>query len=147
MQNKHITSVLFAVSLLFVAYKISSKFRYFNLSEFADRYSGKNKIDLSVVARLDKAREIAGIPFFINSGYRDEQHPESLKNPTSSHIKGVAFDIETTPETQEIIYNALKKAGFIRLGVGKGFIHADMDYSKDRYITWFYDGRPTIKWS
>ncbi len=147
MQNKHIASALVAVSLLFVAYEISSKFRYFNLSEFADRYSGKNKIDLSVIARLDKAREIAGIPFFINSGYRDEQHPESLKNPTSSHIKGLAVDIAVNDRNRDIIYNALKKAGFIRLGVAKNFIHADMDYDKDKYITWFYDNRPTIKWS
>ncbi len=132
---------------LFLAYSISKKFKYFNLSEFADHYSNANKIDPGVVQRLDKAREIAGIPFIINSGYRDKNHPESLKNPTSSHIKGLAVDIATTPQTQDIIYNALKQAGFIRLGVGDDFIHADLDYDKDKYITWFYDGRPTIMWS
>ncbi len=139
--------IALSAAALFLAYSISTKFKYFNLSEFADHYSGVNKIDPSVVQMLDKAREIAGVPFKINSGYRDKNHPESLKNPTSSHIKGLAVDIATTPQTQDIIYNSLKKAGFIRLGVGDDFIHADMDYDKDKYITWFYDGRPTIMWS
>ncbi len=139
--------IALSIATLFLVYSISKKFKYFNLSEFADHYSNANKIEPSVVQRLDKAREIAGVPFVINSGYRDKNHPESLKNPTSSHIKGLAVDIATTPETQDIIYNALKKAGFIRLGVGDDFIHADMDYDKDKYITWFYDGRPTIMWS
>ena len=141
------TKIALSALTLFIAYKISSNFKYFKLSDFADSYSKKNKIDLSVVARLDRARKIAGIPIVVNSGYRDEQHPESVINPTSSHIKGLAVDIRTTPETQDIIYNSLKKAGFIRLGVGDDFIHADMDYNKDKYITWFYDSRPTIKWS
>ncbi len=139
--------IALSIATLFLAYSISKKFKYFNISEFADHYSNANKIEPSVVQMLDKAREIAGVPFIINSGYRDKNHPESLKNPTSSHIKGLAVDIATTPQTQDIIYNALKKAGFIRLGVGDDFIHADLDYDKDKYITWFYDGRPTIMWS
>ena len=141
------TKIALSIVALYLAYSVSKKFKYFNLSEFADHYSNANKIDPSVVQRLDKAREIAKVPFIVDSGYRDENHPESIKNPTSSHIKGLAVDIATTPETQSIIYNALKKAGFIRLGVGSNFVHADMDYDKDKYITWFYDGRPTIKWS
>ena len=42
---------------------------------------------------LDEARELAGIPFIINSAYRSPEHPLSIKNPSSSHIKGLAVDI------------------------------------------------------
>ena len=50
-------------------------------------------MNVKFLAKLDEAREFAKIPFVINSAYRSPEHPESIKNPTSSHIKGLAVDI------------------------------------------------------
>ena len=60
------------------------------------------KMDKDFLAKLDDAREFAGFPFFINSAYRSPDHPESIKNPTSSHIKGLAVDIRARLRAQSL---------------------------------------------
>ena len=70
--------------------------KYFTLDEFdcpSLPNSGKN-MDSSFLAKLEKAREIAGIPFKITSGYRTKTHNEEVGGvPNSSHLIGVAADI------------------------------------------------------
>ena len=91
----------------------------------------------SFLMRLDEAREYAGIPFIINSAYRSPQHPESIKNPTSSHIKGLAVDISAKDSrTRGLILDALRAVGFNRIGIAKTFIHVDVDYDKSQNVTW-----------
>ena len=93
----------------------------------------------SFLMRLDEAREYAGIPFIINSAYRSPSHPESIKRPTSSHIKGLAVDISATSSRQRgLILDALRAVGFDRIGIAKTFIHVDMDFDKDQDVTWLY---------
>lgn len=119
-------------------------FIYFDREDFKDKISGANEIKSSLIRRLDLAREISKVPFIISSGYRDKNHPESIKNPTSSHIKGLAVDIAVNESNKIIIYEALKKAGFNRIGVASNFIHADIDTDKPQFRTWFYSGRSSI---
>jgi len=96
-------------------------------------------MDLDFLAKLDKAREYAGIPFIINSAYRSSDHPESIKNPTSSHIKGLAVDIKAKDsKTRGLILDALRYVGFTRIGISKTFIHVDLDYDKSQNVTWLY---------
>ncbi len=89
---------------------------------------------------LDKAREFAGIPFAINSGYRCENHTESKKNPTSAHIKGLAADIRCSDGvTRARMMDALVYAGFERFGLHKSFIHVDIDNKeKPSPAIWLY---------
>ena len=88
---------------------------------------------------LDEAREFAGIPFVINSAYRSPNHPLSVKNPTSSHIKGLAVDIKATDnETRFKIVEALVSVGFTRIGIADTFIHVDLDFEKRQNIIWTY---------
>jgi uncharacterized protein YcbK (DUF882 family) len=91
------------------------------------------------LAKLDEAREYAGIPFVINSAYRSPTHPLSIKNPTSSHIKGLAVDISVTNSiTRHLILNALRAVGFTRIGIAKTYIHVDLDFDKSQNVTWTY---------
>mgnify|MGYP006151375965 CR=1 FL=1 len=91
------------------------------------------------LSRLDEARDYAGIPFVINSAYRSPDHPESIKNPTSSHIKGLAVDIKAKDsKTRGLILDALRYVGFTRIGISKTFIHVDLDYDKSQNVTWLY---------
>ena len=97
------------------------------------------KMDVDFLAKLDEAREYAEIPFIINSAYRSPEHKESIKNPTSSHIKGLAVDIKAKDSrTRGIILEALRSVGFTRIGIAKTFIHVDLDYSKSQNVTWLY---------
>ena len=97
------------------------------------------KIDADILAKLDKAREIAKVTFVINSAYRRPEHPESIKNPTSSHIKGLAVDIRTTDSrTRYKVLNALMQVGFNRIGIADTFIHVDDDKDKSQQVIWTY---------
>ena len=88
---------------------------------------------------LDEAREFAGIPFIINSAYRSPDHPLSIKNPSSSHIKGLAVDIKATDSvTRFKIIKALIEVGFTRIGIADTFIHVDLDFDKTQNVIWTY---------
>ena len=119
--------------------------KYFKLREFACNCCGKNKIDRTFVRILSAAREYSknqdgsDIPFIITSGWRCENHPESIKNPTSSHIKGLAADILVKNSRERaVILGALMEAGFSRFGIGHNFIHVDIDEDKIQGVIWTY---------
>ena len=91
------------------------------------------------LAKLDEAREYANIPFIINSAYRSPEHPESIKNPSSSHIKGLAVDINIKDSrTRFLILDALLAVGFTRIGISETFIHVDSDLDKSQSVIWTY---------
>jgi len=97
------------------------------------------KMDTDFLAKLDKAREFAKVPFVINSAYRSPEHAESIKNPTSSHIKGLAVDIKATDSrTRYKVLNALIHVGFNRIGIADTFIHVDDDKDKSQKVIWTY---------
>ena len=83
----------------------------------------EENMDVDFLAKLDEAREYANIPFIINSAYRSPNHPLSIKNPTSSHIKGLAVDISVKDSRQRfLILDALIAVGFSRIGIAGTFI-------------------------
>lgn len=116
-------------------------FKFFSLSEFdcpSLDGSGVN-MDSQFLTKLEQAREIAGIPFKITSGYRTKEHNAEVGGvPNSSHLIGVAADIAVSSGADRyIILNALIKAGFKRIGIAKTFIHCDTDDSKSNSV-WTY---------
>jgi len=127
--------------------------KYFKLREFACNCCGKNKINRTFVRILSAAREHSknedgsDIPFIITSGYRCENHPESIaytkKNPnkTSEHTKGLAADILVKNSRERaVILAALMEAGFTRFGIGHNFIHTDLadEDEKPQAVIWTY---------
>lgn len=116
-------------------------FKYFSLSEFdcpSLPNSGKN-MDINFINKLEQAREIAGIPFRITSGFRTAEHNEKVGGvKNSSHIKAVAADVAVGSGNERyIILNALIRAGFKRIGIAKTFIHCDTDADKNNSV-WVY---------
>ena len=116
--------------------------KYFKLEEFACPCCGENMISQSLVDRLDKARELAGVPFVINSGYRCEKHNAEVGgSKTSSHLLGLAVDIKTTNSMDRYaILRSLEQVGITRFGIGKSFIHCDIDIAKPIKVIWTYYG-------
>lgn len=96
-------------------------------------------LDPTFVEKLEKARELAGIPFIISSGYRSPEKNQSVIGavPDSSHTKGLAVDlrVRTSRETALII-DAAKSAGIDRRGIyvdsywNPRHVHIDVDPEK-----------------
>ena len=80
---------------------------------------------------IDRARDIAGIPFIINSGYHTVAHNTEVGGTvTSSHLTGCAADIAVRNSSQRFrIMAALIAVGFTRIGIGETFLHCDNDTS------------------
>ena len=94
---------------------------------------------VKVANQLQYLRDYLGKPIRVNSAYRSPEHPESIKNPTSSHIKGLAVDIRTTDSrTRYRVLNALMQVGFNRIGIADTFIHVDDDKDKSSGVIWTY---------
>lgn len=114
---------------------------YFQEKEFEspDAPGSGSKMISYMVQRLERARGVAGLPFKINSGYRTEAHNKKIKgSPTSSHLGGWAVDIHCNNSKDRLyILTGLIDAGFLRIGIAKTFIHADIDPNKSPAI-WLY---------
>lgn len=110
------------------------KYKYFSDSEIVG-------LDTKLVEMLDKARDIAGVPFKINSGFRTpEQNKKVGGVKDSSHMSGKAVDIACTSDSNRWkIINSLIDVGFNRVGISKNFIHCDLDKSKSSNVIWLYD--------
>jgi zinc D-Ala-D-Ala carboxypeptidase len=80
------------------------KFKNFSYDEFdSPLQEGSGQLmSNELISMLDDARELAGVPFKITSGYRIEADIERLKKAgykvsrNSSHLKGLAADIACT---------------------------------------------------
>jgi uncharacterized protein YcbK (DUF882 family) len=123
-------------------------YKYFKLSEFDspdEPGSGEKFMSKNFVELLDNARGHADTPFKITSGYRTLQHHKSLEDKgyhtsiTSAHLKGLAADIEVLDSSKRWnVINSLIKFGVSRIGIGKTFIHVDVDKSKSEDVIWTY---------
>ena len=116
--------------------------RNFNINEFdsPDLKGSGAKMNSCFLEMLDNARDIAGIPFSINSGYRTKEHNAKVGGVEgSSHTKGVACDIAcSNSRARFIIISSLLEAGFTRIGVSSSFIHVDSDFEKSQDVIWTY---------
>ena len=116
--------------------------KYFVYEEFdsPDLPGSGNIVSQKLINKLEEAREIAGVPFIVNSGYRSIAHNKKVGGkPNSSHLKGLACDIAASDsKTRHKILKACIEVGFRRIGIAKGFIHVDIDESKVSGVIWLY---------
>ena len=121
-----------------------TNFKYFKIEEFAspdDTKSG-NKMDFKFIEKLDYARQNAGVPFKITSGYRTEAWNTKVGGRVgSSHLKGLAVDIAFNGSREcFLIVKSLLDVGINRIGISKTgrFIHCDVDNIKHSDVLWLY---------
>ena len=90
--------------------------KYFTHAEFdsPDSPDSGSNMDQSFLRMLDSAREAAGTPFRINSGFRTPKHNKKVGgSENSSHLRGFAADIHVTSNsTRYVILEALLNVGF-----------------------------------
>ena len=117
--------------------------KYFKLSEFdsPDELGSGSKMDKKFIEKLDYARHNAGVPFKINSGYRTKEWNSHIGGRVgSSHIKGLAADIHCNgSRDRALIIKSLLEVGITRIGIGRTFIHCDVDKKKDQDVFWLYN--------
>ena len=121
-----------------------NEYKYFKEEEFkrATPACSLSDMDEDFMLLIDKAREIAGVPFIINSAYRPVAY-EKLHGRTgnSIHCQGKALDIRClTNDMRFRILSALVSIGFRRIGIGSNFIHVDSGYPNAvNSIIWLYE--------
>ena len=94
-------------------------------------------MDPDFMQKLNAARAMADIPFYITSGFRCDQHNKDVGSTSTNHTTGRAVDIRcTSSPNRKIIIAALLEAGMSGLGVGKDFIHCDTNH--DTGMLWLY---------
>ena len=100
------------------------------------------KMDSKFLEKLDYARgNVDGeMVFKINSGYRTQEWNMKVGGRFgSSHKKGLACDIAYNGSRERyLLVTALMQVGINRIGIGKSFIHADVDKLKDADVIWLY---------
>lgn len=119
-----------------------NQLKYFKLSEFdsPDSHGSGEMMETEFLEMLDIARDIAGFPFIINSGFRSIAHNQKIGGvKNSSHLMGWAADLHCgSGKRRFLMIEALLDAGFTRLGIGDSFIHVDCDPEKPQMTIWTY---------
>ena len=107
---------------------------------FACPCCGKNWMDPRWEALLKKIEARLDDGLIVTSGFRCDKHNKKVGgSATSSHLNGLAVDVAC--EWSRMRYRILDAAmdlGINRIGIGKRFIHMDIDRSKDRRVIWVY---------
>ena len=116
--------------------------KHFSLEEFdsPDVPGSGARMDPHFLNMLDAIRDDAGIPFVINSGFRTpERNKLDGGKPNSAHLKGFAADISAPDSlTMALIIITAVQHGIKRIGVGKHFVHLDIDSSLPTPRIWTY---------
>lgn len=118
----------------------------FEAWEFKCPCCSQENMQHDFMKKLQKARDIANVPFKILSGYRCERYNNQLvadkrykASPDSSHKKGIACDVEIKDSTTRYkIMKAMFDAGFKRMGEKSSFVHVDTDCEKPQIKKWGY---------
>jgi uncharacterized protein YcbK (DUF882 family) len=100
----------------------------------------RNEIDPRVEALHREIEEDIGQKLIVTSGFRCPKHNKEVGgSATSSHLKGLAWDVavDNSRLRYRVIQSALTR-GITRIGVGKGFLHLDIDRAKDQRVIWLY---------
>ncbi|MFH0766316.1 MAG: D-Ala-D-Ala carboxypeptidase family metallohydrolase [Calditrichota bacterium] len=100
--------------------------KHFEIEEFNCKCCGVQHMDALFLSQIENARDCAGTPFTIVSGFRCATHNEAVGSTSKNHTSGKAADIACLNGPDRIkIVHGLIRAGFRRIGIGRTFIHAD----------------------
>lgn len=114
------------------------------LSELNFKYcnpaSSIDELNPKLVDRIILAQRMCGEQFTITSAYRSQGYERSKgRKGSSSHCKGLAVDVSAVNSHLRFkIVAGCILAGFPRLGIGKTFIHIDIDETKPHPIIFHY---------
>jgi len=120
---------------------MNRRIKHFESSEFTcNGIECYDKMSDNLLLSLGTARVIAGIPFHLNSSWRDEDTNQLAGGkPNSAHLRGNAVDIACANSSDRyLIVDAAMAAGFTRIGIGNTFVHLDVDKDLPDNVIWTY---------
>ncbi len=120
--------------------------RNFHASEFSCKcgcWSGNgDNMNKRFIQELQIVRDEYAKPMKITSGMRCIGRNKSVGgSKTSSHLTGYAADIYCEDLMDRFLLLGAIMSGasaIVRVGIGKDFIHVDMDPNKVPYVVWVY---------
>ena len=97
-------------------------------------------MDQRFLDTLDALRAQAGIPLVLNCAYRSVAHEKARgRSGNSAHTKGLAADIRcNSSATRWKIVTAALALGIRRIGIGKSYVHVDIDGALPQDVVWHY---------
>lgn len=102
------------------------RWKNFTAKELSCKCCGEYYHDENALDMLQKAREIWGKPFKINSGHRCVKHNHTVGGAKHSQHLKIAFDIAILNRKHKRgMLTALYQAGFTTFGLYNSFIHTD----------------------
>lgn len=116
------------------------KYKYFKPTERTGNFGTVADLRHELLIMLDMARDLAGVPFVITSGFRSEAQNRAVGGASNSaHLRGYAVDIRCTNSgIRQKIVDSCIRVGFNRIGIAKTFIHVDCDPSLPSNKIWLY---------
>lgn len=110
------------------------------MSRFGCPCCGVDFTDPKVRNLVEEIERDEGILLAVTSACRCETHNRKVNgSPTSSHLLGLAVDIAAGDSRLRYrLVTAALRRGVTRIGIGKNFIHLDVDPGKDRRVIWLY---------
>lgn len=101
----------------------SNTYKYFN-----EREVTQFQLEPILWQKLDEARELAGVPFIINSGKRTALHNKLVGgSPKSTHLTGLGVDLRCLGSaTRFKMVKALIDVGFTRVILYANHLHVDL---------------------
>lgn len=97
----------------------------------------------TLLAKLEELETRCGFELSVNSAYRSKDWEISKgRSGTSSHCAGLAVDLSCTSSAQRFkLISEAMIVGFCRIGIGRTFIHLDLDDSKPQNVIFHYYGK------
>jgi zinc D-Ala-D-Ala carboxypeptidase len=114
---------------------------HFTRKEIACRCGcGLCNVKPQLMAHLERIREMTGRPLLLNSVCRCPQHNrDEGGKEDSAHLEGWAADIAVTGSSdRDSLLSCTFRLGIRRRGLGKFFVHIDLDPTKPQDVTWLY---------
>jgi len=116
----------------------------FSVFDSKDQPGSGRCIDQELLHKLILLQKRTGYPVLkrINSAVRSASHNRKVGGVSnSSHLipKCQAVDIHTsTRSIRDRLVIEARNVGFKRIGVGRNFVHLDVDRFKSQYVAWGY---------
>lgn len=117
-------------------------YKYFSENDFQKAVPACKMSDIrrTSLERLDRAREVAGIPFILSSAYRSPEYEKKKgRSGSGAHTEGCAFDVRCCDSRSRwlVVFGAIV-AGFTRIGIAKNFVHLDDSERLSHPVIWLY---------
>lgn len=99
----------------------------FSAKEFQCHCCHQVIIDDDLLQKLERLRSIAGMPVYINSGYRCIKHNKEIgRSGESYHLSGQAADIHIPGYKPEEVARMARQAGFTGIIIYWSYTHVDV---------------------